>query len=436
MATNKFNIEGIRPSLREIDLRKNISIPSTTHGYSLAIEYMRNWIISKFPADYFKTVHINGKHVLADYRKFKEMKTPQIVKPALAIVPTINTDYNRDNTDLILGGLNIYTRRSDFKTDCFFSDYDNNCFIAMQMKQLEMPFNFKIRVKSRAMQLDLLEYTRAACRIGATQGEYIDIDCHVPYDIMIAIALDCGFEITKNDNGEVFITDIVSFLSYLNNHSLLYFTYKLRTANGKCEFFVRLQRSYVHVSCLDGISIDDGERINLADDNFHVEFTATLLFSVPAFFAYFTTGNHRIIGKEPTHGVSALYSIVTAGPPDKDEHNWDTYIKTQWTDTDKNLDIIPFKELFQNDELQRVLAHTIQIGLSPSIFMNMKLYNSQEELPIKINWETYEIKVLKHKVESEVSDLSVYVDLGYINTTIANLDHLDKDRVRVSDIQQ
>ena len=164
---------------------------------------------------------------------------------------------------------------------------------------------------------------------------------------------------------------------------------------------------YVHVSCLDGISIDDGERINLADDNFHVEFTATLLFSVPAFFVYFTTGNHRIIGKEPTHGVSALYSIVTAGPPDKDEHNWDTYIKTQWTDTDKTLDIIPFKELFQNDELQRVLSHTIQIGLSPSIFMNMKLYNAQEELPIKINWETYEIKVLKHKVESEVSDLSV-----------------------------
>ena len=66
----------------------------------------------------------------------------------------------------------------------------------------------------------------------------------------------------------------------------------------------------------------------------------------------------------------------------------------------------------------------------------MKLYNAQEELPIKINWETYEIKVLKHKVESEVSDLSVYVDLGYINTTLANLDQLDKDRLRVSDIQQ
>lgn len=436
MATNKFNIEGIRPSLREIDLRKNISIPSTTHGYSLAIEYMRNWIVSKFPKDYFKTIHINGKHVLADYRKFKDMKTPQIVKPAIAIIPSLNTDYNRDNVDLIQGGLNIYTRRSNFETDCFFSDYDNNCFIAMQMKQLEMPFNFKMRVKSRAMQLDLLEYTKIACRIGSTQGEYIDIDCHVPYDIMIAIALDCGFSIIRNDNGEILIKDIVGFLSYLNSHSLLYFTYKLRTANGKCEFFVRLKRSYVYISCLDGISIDDGERVNSADDNFHVEFTATLRFAVPAFFAYFTTGDHRIIGQEPTHGISALYQIVSVGPPDKDEHGWDTYVKTQWTDVDKHLDIIPFKELFQNDEIQTVIQHTVQIGISPSIFMSIKMYNAQKELPIKINWETYEIKVLEHDVESEVSDLSVYADLGYINTTIANLEKLDNDRLRISDIQQ
>ena len=111
--------------LKDIKLNKYISIPSSVHGYSLAIEYMRDWIVSKFPKDFFKTVHINGKHVLADFRHLNGPKMKQIQRPAIAIVPQINADYNRENIDLIQGGLNIYTRNAARQIDRFFNDIDN-----------------------------------------------------------------------------------------------------------------------------------------------------------------------------------------------------------------------------------------------------------------------------------------------------------------------
>ena len=54
----------------DIKLNKYVSIPSAIHGYSLGIEYIRDWLLDTFPKDFFKTVHVGGKHVYADYRKF------------------------------------------------------------------------------------------------------------------------------------------------------------------------------------------------------------------------------------------------------------------------------------------------------------------------------------------------------------------------------
>ncbi len=416
------------PSLHgpdDIHLNKYISIPSTVHGYSLAIEFMRDWILSLYPQEFFKTVHIGGNHAYADYRKFNKERLHQIVKPAIAITPNLNTDYNRDNVELIQGGLNIYTRRSPHYNDRFFNDFDSNCFIGIQFRQLEMPFSIKMRVRSRAQQLDLLEYTRIAARIGSTQTHFIDMDCHVPYDIMMALALDMGFEVVKEDDTYK-IKDIISFLRYLNSHSLVPFNYKLRTINGKCEFFIRIKDCHVHISCLDGIAIDDGEKQGSTDYNFHIEFTSTLHFSVPAIYSYYSKNEHRIMNKE-IGDINALYQIISVKPPEVNERGWGQYLTTQWIEDSNHLDEIGFEELINNNDLKRVIKHNVDIGLSPAMFMDIKLYNGQQDIGIKIDWEHYKI-IIKQDVREEVSDIAIYADLGYINDTLANLDHINDSR--------
>lgn len=414
-------------SVPDIRLNKYISIPSTVHGYSLAIEYMREWFISSYPKNFFKTIHIGGKHSYDDFRRFKQIQQ-QIKKPAVVINPTINTDYNRENIDLIQGGLDIYTRRSPHYDDRFFSDNSNNLHIGIMFKELEMPFNIKMRVKTKAQQLDLLEYTRINCRIGSTQTHFVDIDCHVPYDIILSLAIDVGFETFKDDDGYYHIKDIISFLHYLNSHSKLPFLYKLRTINGKCEFFVRIKHCYVRISCLEGISIDDGEQHGSVENNFHIEFNPTLYFTIPSIYSYYSMAEHRIMNKE-VGDIKAMYQIISVKPPETNEKGWNQYLTTQWIDDEKHIKTIQFNELLGNSDLQRVMKHVVEMGLSPEMFMDVKLYNGQKEIPIYIDWEKFEICVNRDMKEKE-SDIAIYADLLFINNTLQNLDNMNSNRIQ------
>lgn len=415
----------------DIKLNKYISIPSSVHGYSLAIEYMKSWLINTYPKNFFKTVHVGGKHVYDDYREFKKIQQ-QIEKPAIAINPSLNTDYNRENVDLIQGGLDIYTRRSPYYDDRFFHDKGSNLAIGIMFKEIEMPFNIKMRVKSRAQQLDLLEYTKINCRIGSTQTHFIDMDCHVPYDIILSLAIDMGFETIKDKNSQYYhIKDVVSFLNYLNRYSKLPFLYKMRTINGRCEFFIRIKHCHVHISCLEGVQIDDGERQGSLDSNFHLEFNPVLRFSVPAIYSYYSMAEHRIMNKE-VGDIKAMYQIISVKPPETNEKGWDQYLTTQWNDDSKHIDEIHFKELLGNSDLQRVIEHTVALGLSPSLFMELKIYNGQQDLSIYIDWENFVIRV-NRDVEDKVSDIAIYADLLYINRTLANIDNLTSDRLRESE---
>ena len=112
----------------EIKLFRSLSIPSEVHGYSIGVEFMRDWFMEKFPKDFFKTVYINGKNIMDDFRRFNKEKILIIEKPALAIIPSINIDYNRDTLDLELGGREILTRPSKYYKDAFIIDPDNISF--------------------------------------------------------------------------------------------------------------------------------------------------------------------------------------------------------------------------------------------------------------------------------------------------------------------
>ena len=175
------------------ELYKSLYLPSYVHGYSLAIEYMRDWFVNNFPKDYFKTVYINGKHVLDDWKHWNNYNIKK-EKPMLAIIPTVNVDWDRENLDLYLGSKDIMLRRYTFQ-DSFIKDYRNMVFLYMQMRQMEMTFSFRVRVESRAQQLDLMNKMELWFRCGSTQQDHLSADIHIPYEIMLNIAKDAHFEI-------------------------------------------------------------------------------------------------------------------------------------------------------------------------------------------------------------------------------------------------
>src|SRR5699024_6354430 len=132
------------------------------------------------------------------YRRFnRERLTKQVKKPAVAIIPTVDYAYNRETVDLELGGRHILSRRSRSFNNAIIQDREKNIFLNMTTKVTRMNFTFRVRVNSRAEQLDLYNFMKFAFRVGATQGKNMSYDFHIPKEILLNIAQSAGFELEE-----------------------------------------------------------------------------------------------------------------------------------------------------------------------------------------------------------------------------------------------
>lgn len=408
-------------------LYSSISIPSTVHSYSIAVEYMKQWFMDKFNKDYFKTVHIEGKHVFDDFRANPDITSNlKKLKPSVAIIPQLEFEYNRDTLDLYQFGLKTYSRRSKLESS-FFKDKEKNMYLGVSLEQLQMNFNYRIRVSSRAQQVDLYKYIQMACRVGSTQGEYIDIDYHIPYNLMVQVAKDAGFEI-KDDK----IVNTIDFVSYLNSHSVIPILFKYRTINGKSEFFLRFREVYMYIDCTNSLSADDGEKEGMLHTNFIIDMNVTLKMPTTKMFSYYSLEEHDKIEhvESPDNNGIGLFSIKIPNIPEKNEKGWSEYLSTEYFEEQKKTPlVIEFKELFEGSDIEKLINYTKSIHISPLVFIDFKLFNNGEEIKYNIDWDKMTLTT-DRIVISDVTNISVYTDLGYMSKQIINMEELYKDRFR------
>lgn len=410
------------------DLYRSLAMPSYVHGYSLAIEYMKSWFLSKFPKDFFKTVYINGKHVLDEWKHFNNYNIVR-EKPMLAIVPTVEFDYDREQIDLYMADQNIFLKRSNYQ-QAFLKDYRNKVFLNMQQRALRMNFTFKIRVRSRAEQLDLFNKMEIWFRIGATQQDFISVDFHVPYEIMLNIAKDLNFDI-END----MIINVCDFISYLNSVSDLPFIFKMRAINQKPEFFIRMREVYTHIACKDKLQLDDGERIGKTDDNFHIEMQTVLTIPIPYFYVYFSEKpiDYKIEVKEPSAGKIGIYSINLFEIPPINELNWSRFILTSYLcePEEKEIDL---KELFNGqNNINKVIDYNKKNHISPYQFIEVKVFHSTDRAKIincTMDYENFKLYINDHIDKEEMIDIAFYYDRQYVNDTIISIEKYNESRIK------
>lgn len=408
-------------------LYKNLVLPSYVHGYSLAIEYMRMWFLEKFDKDYFKVVHVNGKHVLDDWRRFNNYNIKR-EKPMLAIVPTLESDFDRDNLDLYQADRTLLLKTSNFMQS-FFKDYDRMSFIYMRMRAMKMNFTFKVRVNSRSEQLDLMNKMELWFRVGSTMMEYINAEFHIPYDIMLNIAEGAHFEVK---NGV--IVDILEFIAYLNRYSDLPIVFKMRAINQKPEFFVRVNNMYVHISNMDKLQIDDGEREGKLDNNFHVEMSCQLTMPIPHFFVYFCQEPivYEIGVNEHNGKTIGIYSINNFEIPPQNEKNWTQVAVTSYL-CDEGEQVIDLSSIFKGSgNFNRAIEYSLKNMVSPDSFVDIRVYRSDDlakELNIDFNYETCELMLPEPMKHEEAIDIAIYADKEYINDVIISNDNILHNRL-------
>ena len=431
---------------RKVDiLQQRIIVPSEIHGYSLAVEYMRRWFIDKFnnyfcpvdnngtPTDYFKTVYINGKHVFDDFRQFNKNKEKILKreKPALQITPTINIDNDRRSLKSLqnLTGPEMFYKNNIDYGKFFFYDTERNIKVILSMDTLEVAFNFKVKVDTFAKQVDVYRFMNLYFRVGDTQSEYVDMDFNFPTQLINQIAKQSG-HIGEDGN----IKEPLKFLKYLNMHSKLPITYKLRTINGNPEYFIRVPKLYVHLNNTDRLDRDDGERLGMLSNNYNIEMNTILTIPIPLMYCYITSKDESLYLPSVEESDLGLYTVQLYNIPNRNKMGWETYFTSQVALDHVTLDynefeIINIKELIEPSVLE-IIEYTLSNNTSPDIFLDIDTFSLSHKLYTKINWETLDIKIHGPINEyTNVIDIVIYIDQNYVNNYIATRDKIYENRV-------
>ena len=421
-------------------LNRKISIPSEVHGYSLAVDFIQRWFYEKFNRlvtshdgrDFFKTRYINGKNVFDDFRIFNiQDKDTYIKRPKPIVIITPEPDFHTDRRGLKqfanMMGPDIMINRINHD-NYFFMDSERKIKIVLSMNSLEVKFNFKIKVDSRAKQMDLLRYMQLNFREGDTMGYYLDLDFHIPEDIIFALAYHSGFVDENND-----VINNMDFLAYMNRHSKLPITYKLRTINGKSEYFVRVPNQYIHVNNTERIEYDNGERVGMLDNNFTIDMNTILTIPIPYLYAYYTTQEVDINIPTVEFADLGLYTFKIVDIPDHNEKGWEKFASSEIM-CDKILEkdekeSINISSIFSK-ELLKYIEDCKSCYLSPSIFIDFKLFdNNGDAHEYNIDWNTYTLDIIGPICDDRKCILVVYLDNNYINSNIITKNKLNESRL-------
>lgn len=397
----------------EKKIYRNLCVPSHVHAYSVCVEFFKNYILSQFNASFFKTVYIEGKHLFDDWAKLNINDMIKRGKPAIAIIPQLDTDFNRDGIDANNYDLTYYARTFNYR-DTFFKDRERDKYIAIAFEQMLMNFQVRIKVNTKAKQIDIMKYLKMALKVGATSGKYLDMDIHVPQEMLLALAQDVGFDV---DLEKKEIKDPFKFLVYLNSKSEVPFIYKLRAINGRNEFFIRAKAMYTHIATPD-INIDDGERQGQVSSNYFIEFTTEIRMPAPKVYCYFTAKHTNLIEFTDNAGNIKSYVANFANVPTLNERGWEQFFTLDYEDKKDKVLEISISDIFDGDPyINKLIKYCKSKFISPSVFIDFKIVNNNKIVDIDVNWTDMVINTIK-PVDFEYSEIVVYTDKAYMNSQL------------------
>ena len=363
----------------EEQLNRNITVAPLHQSYALCIEYMRHWFLQKFQAEFFSWIHTDGSHVFGEMAKLDKKKIMAHMaddKATLTIIPTIDDDYNRDRLDQNLFGIDQFINTTSLDK-AFFQDPVNKRYIMMKMDMMLLNFTFRVKVPSRALQLDTQKYMKLAFRTNLSETNDVDLD----YVLYIPI------------------------------------TYKRSNATAREEYFVRVDHLPVRLLIKD-VNKDDGNKYGHISDDYGIEMQVEVRFPSMQLYVYFTreeftqiTFGEEVYNIDNTLMMSLHYYD---DPPAINDKGWKLTINAQWEEDKPGNINIDLNELF-NGELSQVSNYLVSKFISPAVFLDVQIYSGGIKLKPDIDWGEMKLHAI-NPTDKLVSTIAIYIDLEYLNS--------------------
>ena len=398
-------------------LRSSILLPSQYNSYAVCTEFARDWFLEKWPRNFFNSIYMDGSKSFDQFRMFSKIDDRlKRTNPVLAIVPTIDMNHNRNfiDTNMEMGG---YLRRSRMEGTIFADKRpDKGLYLAVQFKTIIMNFTYRMRVDTKAEQLDVMEFIKYKHRAGLTENQYISLDVLVPKKIISQIAFDNAIA-TDDFAGP---KDPDEMLRYLNSRSIVPFLYKRRNATGTGEYFIRIENCGVHIKAEMPNADENGERQDAETIAYTLDFSVEIEMTAPYCYTYYSQHEQNIINSVDTNvndeTAILLMKAVRGDLPECNEVGWNQLIKTEYIveiGDLKDYVTIDFNELLKG-ELLDIVNYTRSIALSPSLFLDFIIFNNDSYKGYKIDWENNTL-TLTEKCDHPGFIIGIYADMGYIN---------------------
>lgn len=420
------------------NLKTNLLTPSRNQSYSCAMEYMTKWFFSKFPDDFFKQKFIDMEHILKQRLDYKTRELLTTNKPAVVIKATIDHSYNRELLDQYNYGDRTYSSMTRGK-ELFFRDYENNLGIGITMEMLLLNFSFRMVFAEQAIQIDVGNRCNLVFRANATQKHYVDVDYHIPDELLVQLAEDTGNFVCPCSGK---IVDAENFVRYFNKHSKLPIYYKFDASKGTMQYFLRMPRCLIHIRT-NPIDIDEGDTQGNLHNNFKVSFDCQVRFPSPKFYAYLSIkdrSNTVCISQLDSKSFGIIVSSL-AKVPDVNDKGWQRKLETMYSFNSKEevqaikkgkLMSINFKEMI--GDLRDAIELTKSRAISPNAFLDLRVYNYYKEMPINIDWYDMRIDILSPLTSTECC-IIMYIDSDYYMELMKVLKEYDKTRIQPTDTQ-
>lgn len=431
------NIDRFRPSLK-----CDLFIPSYVHSLSIATEFIYNYVFSRFPQDYFNTIHVSGKHPFEDFRRLNKGDLAVREYPMASLAYSIQYDFNDNNLDYNLLSTNKYLKKSQWQRS-FFKCPSRGLYIGMDLEAIMIDYTFRFKVITKAQQLDLYNRLRKVFRLGCTETIDIDCDFHLDPAMTLAIAKEAGFN-TDTSTGE--ILDPWNFTRFLNAHSQMPILYKLRLINQKYEYFLRMRNLPVHLDFQNPLDVDEGSQMGMTSSDFNVEFRIGVRFPAPRTLALYNEGKwHHGVSVESNEGIT-VYSMKVLDIPEENLKHWPMYGHSDYMaeEDEAVVEEIDIGELFKapvdikvDTSLDDIIQDAINQFINPDTFVEIAVYtndlaiNGTGRIPVLMDWEHRKIK-LPNGISDRYFYLAIYIDREYVNSKIVEKTNAQYNRIIAS----
>ena len=419
------------------NLKTNLLTPSKNQSYSCCIEYILKWFYSKFPDNFFKQKHIELEHMLNQRIRYTTRELMTTDKPAVSIRASLDHSFNREMLDQYNWGANLYSNLAHYR-DAFFKDVDKKLFISMNLEILMMNFSFRLLFAEQAIQIDVGQRCALVFRALATQKFYVDVDYHIPDELLVQLAEDTNNFVCPCTGN---IRDAEAFVRYFNQRSSLALYYKFDPSKHKMQYFLRVPRCLVHIKTNE-IQLDEGQRSGNLMNNYSVSFECQVRFPSPKFYAYYSIHERKSMVCATKLDENSFGIIVSslAKVPEKNEKGWSRKVETLYRFQDKEVEDIKNKKLMSIEfkdligDLRDAIDMTKSLAISPEIFLDMRVYNMFRRVSITIDWINYKIQ-FNEPISSAECCIVLYIDGNYYADTMNVVKEYSKTRISSNDTQ-